>query len=1376
MPSNDAVEEVLFDEGLLSFATKAVSRALSLEGANRTLGRKFVRLSLEAPDFEAFAKKSQGYGAIGDGVLKDLYNQSQKKLKAISQSSHSHSNSNGDFTTDGQVEYSKDLQVEMDKPSEINSMKGGLMVTKSEKSTKSNSNSNSSNRGGGSSLLGLDKLAQKKRDEAAMKELNSVGSVNSVGGRNSTSTDTDTDRHRSNLNHRQYRQPGAETPSIGGGVNVARQEQILARSNQIKQRETVIGGSSRRRSRSRSPQDDRDRYRRHDNDRDRDRDMDRRNYGDDRRDDRRDYDRRDDRRGYDRKDDRGSRDNRRGNSRSPDRDRVDRDRDRRDRGDRDRRDRSRSRERDKGGKSLPPPSSSSTYSSSGRTSTAHTESTSSTSNAKNEWDFPTPAVGGGGASSTSSLGSSRGSTSRAPSSYVLGSTPRQTVSNKAIRRAGFIVDDSPEPEYTDNDEADDDYDRNFYLSEEGPTQGDEAGEGFLGSKAKFKEREDRMSRDRAKGDVKRAGMSAKKSQVHADQEAWEDKVMLQSGVSVVSEARTVFDSEEDSRVTLIVHNLRPPFLDSGTEFSLQQSTVSTIRDHSSDMAVNARKGSKSLKENRERREMMKMRKKFWELGGSKMGNIIGVEAPDEEETEKVPEAKEVGGSGDKMDEDEDFKADGTFAKHMKKNEAQSEFAKTKTMRQQREFLPVYAVKDELLNIVRENQVTIIVGETGSGKTTQLTQYLHESGFTEFGKIGCTQPRRVAAMSVAKRVAEEMDVTLGDECGYAIRFEDMTSEKTVIKYMTDGVLLRESLREPDLDQYSCIVMDEAHERSLHTDVLFGILKKIVSRRRDMKLIVTSATLNAERFSSFFGGVPVFHIPGRTFHVDTYYAKVPPDDYVEAAVKQALTIHLSNPTGDILIFMTGQEDIEATCDMIAERIGELGDKVPPLLLLPMYSQLPADLQAKIFQCAESGQRKCIVSTNIAETSLTVDGIKYVIDSGYNKLKVYNPKIGMDALQLTPESQANANQRKGRAGRTGPGYCYRLYTERQYVSDLMPNQVPEIQRTNLSNVVLLLKSLGVDDLLSFDFMDPPPQENISNSMYQLWVLGALNNSGNLTELGRKMVEFPLDPPLAKMLIFAEKMGVTQEILIVVSMLSVPGVFFRPKDREEESDAAREKFFVPESDHLTFLNVYTQWKQKQYSASWCNDHFIHPKGMKKAREVHQQLLDIMKTQKVQHLSSGGDWDIVRKAICSSYFYNSARIKGVGEYVNMLTGIPSALHPSSALFGLGYTPDYVCYHELIMTQKEYMSCVTAVEGEWLAEMGPMFFSVKNDFGSKKAPKVTEETGLSAVHDMSNSTMSNKNFATNKGTGSRQTMVSAGSKTPKPLSGGSRTPRRKGFL
>lgn len=678
-------------------------------------------------------------------------------------------------------------------------------------------------------------------------------------------------------------------------------------------------------------------------------------------------------------------------------------------------------------------------------------------------------------------------------------------------------------------------------------------------------------------------------------------------------------------------------------------------------------------------------------------------------------------------------------------QARSDFSKSKSIKEQREYLPIFTVRDELVTVIRENQIVIIVGETGSGKTTQMTQYLHEEGYTDFGTVACTQPRRVAATTVAMRVADEMGVELGEEVrlliisssgenvpvvrlaapvcscissspallsasaqvGYSIRFDDCTSSKTVIKYMTDGILLRESLREPDLDTYSAIVMDEAHERSLNTDVLFGMLRKVVQRRRDLKLIVTSATLDSRRFAEFFGGVPVFEIPGRTFKVERVYAKTSCDDYVDAAVKQALAIHLSHPPGDILIFMTGQEDIETVCELIAERIMDLGtDKVPPLLLLPLFSNLSSDQQSKAFDASEKSTRKIVVSTNIAETSVTVDGVKYVIDCGFSKLKVYNPSIGMDSLLVTPVSQANAEQRAGRAGRTGPGHCYRLYTERQFRDELLKTQVPEIQRTNLSMVVLLLKSLGINDLKEFDFMDPPPQENLQNSMYQLWILGALDNTGMLTDMGRKMVEFPIDPPLAKMLIMAEELGCTDELLIVVSMLSAPPVFFRPKDRAEESDAKREKFFVAESDHLTQLNVYLQWKAKGYSSQWCADHYLHHKSLKKAREIHGQLLDIMKSQKIKQSSVGPPWNMVRKAICSGYFYNSAMMKGLGDYRNLLTGIPCHVHPTSALAGLGYTPDYVVYHELVLTTREYMQCVTAVEPEWLAELGSAFFSV----------------------------------------------------------------------
>lgn len=807
----------------------------------------------------------------------------------------------------------------------------------------------------------------------------------------------------------------------------------------------------------------------------------------------------------------------------------------------------------------------------------------------------------------------------------------------------------------------------------------------------FEQQEDFKKKDKLASKFQGRKVSAQRRQLNEDQERWETNRMLTSGAVHRVAPDDEVDDEESRRVHLLVHHIVPPFLDGRIVFTQQPEPVVPIKDVTSDMAVLSRKGSQLVRHHREKEEALKAQKKEWNLAGTALGNVLGIK------TEQDTSAGQ-----------DDYKSDSQFADHMKKkNEAVSQFAQSKSMKQQREYLPVFAVREALMRVIRDNSIVIIVGETGSGKTTQLTQYLHEDGYTQGGMIGCTQPRRVAAMSVAKRVSEEMGCELGKLVGYSIRFEDVTGPDTIIKYMTDGILLRESLRDADLEQYSAIVMDEAHERSLNTDVLFGLLRGVVARRRDLKLIVTSATMDATKFAEFFGNVPIYHIPGRTFPVETLYAKNPVDDYVDAAVRQAIQIHVNPAGGDILIFMTGQGDIETTCEVLKERLELLGEGTPPLAILPIYSQLPSDLQAKIFQRADQGVRKCVVATNIAETSLTVDGIMYVIDSGYCKLKVYNPRVGIDDLQIYPISQANANQRAGRAGRTGPGQCFRLYTESAYKHELLTTTVPEIQRTNLAHVVLLLKSLGVENLLDFHFMDPPPQDNILNSMYQLWVLGALDNTGMLTPLGRLMVEFPLDPALAKMLIFSTELGCSAEVLTIVSMLNVDKHFFRPRDRLEESDAKHEKLQVPESDHLTLLNVYNIWKSSGYSNRWCVEHFIHAKSMVKVREIRSQLLDIMKAQKLPHISCGSAHDVVRKCICAAYFHKAARLKGIGEYVNARTGMPCHLHLTSALYGLGFTPEYVVYHDLIMTSKEFMQCVTAVEGEWLAELGPMFFSVK---------------------------------------------------------------------
>lgn len=824
--------------------------------------------------------------------------------------------------------------------------------------------------------------------------------------------------------------------------------------------------------------------------------------------------------------------------------------------------------------------------------------------------------------------------------------------------------------------------------------------------------------------------AARQAQRQRDLDAWETNRMLSSGVAQRRGEEdlgrrgggfgggAVEDEEEATRVHLLVHELRPPFLKGQRIFTKQQDPVPAVRDYQSDMAVFSRRGSRVVRERRQRRERQRQAQEATTLAGTTLGNIMGVHEEDGDSA--LPIAGEEMTKKKDMDAAQETSSSNKFSDHLKKkSEGASSFSQTKSLREQREFLPAFAVREDLLRVIRDNQVVIVVGETGSGKTTQLTQFLYEDGYGKLGMICCTQPRRVAAMSVAKRVSEEMEVTLGGLVGYAIRFEDCTSKETVIKYMTDGILLRESLDEPDLDRYSCVIMDEAHERALNTDVLMGLFKKILQRRRDLKLIVTSATMNSKRFSDFFGGAPEFFIPGRTFPVDVLFHRTPVEDYVDQAVQQVLAIHVSMGPGDILVFMTGQEDIEVTCELVRERLDALNDP-PKLNILPIYSQMPADLQAKIFDRAPPGVRKCIVATNIAETSLTVDGIMYVVDCGYSKLKVYNPRMGMDTLQITPISQANAAQRSGRAGRTGPGKAYRLFTEKAFKEEMYLQTIPEIQRTNLSNIVLLLKSLGVKDLLDFDFMDPPPSDTISSSLFDLWALGALDHHGELTDLGRKMSLFPMDPSLAKLLITSVEYGCSEEMVTIVSMLSVPNVFYRPRERQDESDAAREKFFVPESDHLTYLHVYSQWRANGYSDAWCTRHFLHPKSLRRAKEIRQQILDIMSAQKMRMVSSGTDWDVIRKCICAGYYHQAARAKGVGEYTNLRTSVTVQLHPTSALYGLGFLPDYVVYHELVLTSKEYMSTVTAVDPYWLAELGAVFYDIKEKGFSARQGRVTE--------------------------------------------------------
>ncbi|GAB1600938.1 pre-mRNA-splicing factor ATP-dependent RNA helicase DHX16 [Argonauta hians] len=647
--------------------------------------------------------------------------------------------------------------------------------------------------------------------------------------------------------------------------------------------------------------------------------------------------------------------------------------------------------------------------------------------------------------------------------------------------------------------------------------------------------------------------------------------------------------------------------------------------------------------------------------------------------------------------------------------------KKMSLSETRRSLPIFPFRDDLIQAIHDHQVLIIEGETGSGKTTQIPQYLYEAGFcANQMKIGCTQPRRVAAMSVASRVAEEMSFKLGNEVGYSIRFEDCTSERTILKYMTDGMLLREFLSEPDLASYSVIIVDEAHERTLHTDILFGLVKDIARFRPDLKLLISSATLDAEKFSEFFDEAPIFRIPGRRFPVDIFYTKAPEADYLDAAVVTVLQIHVTQPQGDILVFLTGQEEIETAQEILLERTRKLGSKIRELIILPVYSTLPSEMQAKIFEPTPPGARKIILATNIAETSLTIDGIIYVIDPGFCKQKSYNARTGMESLVVTPISKASANQRAGRAGRVAAGKCFRLYTAWAYKNELEDNAIPEIQRTNLGNVVLMLKSLGINDLIHFDFMDPPPHETLVLALEQLYALGALNHKGELTKLGRRMAELPVDPMLSKMILASEKFKCSQEILTITAMLSVNNaIFYRPKDKIVHADTARQNFFAAGGDHFTLLNVYTQWADTDYSTQWCYSNFIQYRSMKRARDIREQLEGLMARIEIEPTSSHGDTVPVRKAITAGFFYHTARLSKSGSYKTVKHQQTVMVHPNSSLHE--EHPRWVIYFELVLTTKEYMRQVIEIENHWLLEVAPHYYKAKDldDGSSKKMPKNT---------------------------------------------------------
>ncbi|KAE8445653.1 hypothetical protein EG329_012950 [Mollisiaceae sp. DMI_Dod_QoI] len=673
------------------------------------------------------------------------------------------------------------------------------------------------------------------------------------------------------------------------------------------------------------------------------------------------------------------------------------------------------------------------------------------------------------------------------------------------------------------------------------------------------------------------------------------------------------------------------------------------------------------------------------------------------------------------------------------------------------LLPIARHRQNLLYLIETYPVTIVVGQTGSGKTTQIPQYLEQAGWCSDAKvIAVTQPRRVAATTVAVRVAEEVGCEVGKEVGYSIRFEDVTSAATKIKFLTDGLLLREALVDPLLSRYSVIMVDEAHERSLSTDVLLGVLKKILKRRpNDLRIIISSATLQAEDFLRFFmndedsqaksnplsldelisqgsqglqddgfGGKTgrIISLEGRMYPVDVLYLESPAEDYVEKAVQTVFEIHTKEPDGDILVFLTGREEIDTAVQAISERAASLHPRAQTIMPLPLYAGLSTEQQMYVFEEAPENTRKVIFSTNIAEASVTIDGIVYVVDTGFVKLRAYNPLTGIETLTATSISKASATQRAGRAGRTKPGKCYRLYTESSYQS-LEESTIPEIQRSNLAPVILQLKALGIDNIVRFPFLTSPPAELVIRALELLYSLGALDSYAKLTKpLGTRMAELAVEPMMAKTLLSASSFGCLSEMLTIAAMTSLGGnVFFHHDGEKKKMETARRKFAVEEGDHITLLNVYQAFITKgRKEAKFCHDNFLNFKAITRAVSIRAQLKRYLERFGInvdetlssnankQPVAVGGrdKGEQIRRCLTTGFFAHAAKMQPDGTFRNVAGGTVLHAHPSSLMFNR--KADWVIFHEVMETgTKTFIRDVTKIEKGWLVEYAPGYYKIR---------------------------------------------------------------------
>ncbi|KAF8515694.1 P-loop containing nucleoside triphosphate hydrolase protein [Hysterangium stoloniferum] len=631
---------------------------------------------------------------------------------------------------------------------------------------------------------------------------------------------------------------------------------------------------------------------------------------------------------------------------------------------------------------------------------------------------------------------------------------------------------------------------------------------------------------------------------------------------------------------------------------------------------------------------------------------------------------------------------------------------------QRERLPIFKHREKLLYCIEQFGVVVVVGETGCGKTTQLPQYLYEAGWAPAGSvIACTQPRRVAATSVATRVASEVGSILGDEVGYTIRFEDVSDKtRTRICYMTDGMLFRETMVDPLLSRYSVIMIDEAHERSIYTDLLLGVLKKIRRKRPSLRLIVSSATLDAQAFLDFFnshtavtGVTPdpsqkpdatIVSLEGRMYPVEVAYLAEPAPDYVREAVRTIWGIHMQQGgPGDILVFLTGREEIDRCLSELADLLPDLPKGYPQLQPLALHAGLPTEEQLLVFEPTPRGTRKVVISTNIAEASVTIEGIKYVIDCGF--IRTYNPSSALSSLTIVPVSRASATQRAGRAGRTSPGICYRLYTAAAAHS-LSPGSSPEITRTDLTTPILQLKALGIDDLMKFEWVTGPPAESVLRALEHLVAAGMVAEDGGLTPAGEKVAECPVEVSVARMLFSSKDYKCGEEILTIAAMVAVQDIFIIPDGAPGAlAELERRKFTAEEGDHLTLLNAYNAFVRYGRSSSWCKGHALSFRAMSRAVSIRSQLKKYMVRFNLPLDSCEGDGKRLRQCLVSGYWRNGARWVADGTYRSVRGDKILHTHPNSVMFTRKPKTGWVVFHEIEETKKTHMRVITEIEPDW---------------------------------------------------------------------------------